>query len=336
MIEVSISDIESNSFKSTYTCQNTILCIPGHNGNGSSIEYLQWIIDKNDENNINIVKQNIPTTSNIIDIGQQNCIDAAVDLKKINTVGNKTPSIIHASSQGTATCINALSSIYNIPRLTEETSPKYPLLILESSMATANEGIHSVSKRELKTKYKMKFVDNPLIDLLIYILAPFLVKLLRFRSYNPFGPQPINNIDSLPLDIVVLLIHSEHDTTLHVRNSNAIYYKMLSRGMSNVYYMKLMNSNSHINIFKNQDDILLLHKILSYHLGFNYQNENNEEKHQLYHDIELLKIDHLQFKKDYNNIRLKEYLLLFVFRFLFGGYIFLIIFLLYFFSSINK
>lgn len=173
-----------------------------------------------------------------------------VKLKK-SLGGTPHDFIVHATSQGTATAINYFAQ--------NNTGPQPKALILESALASGNSAIcyTALHKHDVR-RYaaRMPFA---------HYWLPYLAK-LSFPLYGPAGLQPIKSIEMLPRDIVVIIIHSEHDWWIPYKDACAIYYRLYERG--NPVYLITQTGTKHTHILSKVvapivPSILQKHGILS-------------------------------------------------------------------------
>jgi len=158
-----------------------------------------------------------PLTWRSIDLGQKHCKS---HLQKTFTDNNlQAPVIIHGSSQGTATTINYVAQ--------NPTAAK--ALILESVLLTGNSAIHHTVKKSISGW--LASVPGS------YYWIPYFAKIL-YPGYAPAGEQAIANIDKLPTDLPIIILHDENDRQLSFEDSQALYaYFKQIKNNKNVYFI---------------------------------------------------------------------------------------------------
>ena len=216
-----------------------LVVVPGQNGfgGGNVTTVLPHFAD-----NRNLI-HHVETPSIIIDFGQNRC---AGYLKKVMSPLDKT--IIHASSQGTATALN----------FTASHPEKVSALILEAVMLSGNSAISHTTKKLIL----------PGISSLpgSYYWLPYAAKVI-FPFYSPAGNQPIHNIDKLPKDLPIIILHCEQDTQLSFNDAQSLYAAL--RQKNNNVYLLPINSQSwpiHVEMLnKGAGEINIINAILQKH-----------------------------------------------------------------------
>jgi predicted esterase len=217
-----------------------LVVVPDQNGMGgqNAVKTLPYF-----ENKPHLVHY-VETPNLIIDLGQNRCMQYLK--QKMSLLTPKDKAIIHASSQGTATTLNYTS--------------KYPekigALILESIMISGNSAI----------SYNVPAVNK--IPGSYYIL-PYLAK-FQFPFYAPAGEQPIMNVNKLPNDLPIIILHHENDPQLSYQDAQALYaFLKHTQKNKNVYLMsKKSDEWGHVlllNDLKDNDNlqkITIINKIL--------------------------------------------------------------------------
>lgn len=227
-----------------------LLVIPGQNGMGG--QNVPTVLPYFSQHNR---KHLIPTPLQNPDFGQttcQNYLKEALDsLKDTDVIHNNDHLILHGSSQGTATTINYAAN-----------NPKnIKALILESVMLTGNSAIfHTVDNMMIPES-----CDLP--DSSYYPLS-YTAKVM-YPSYSPTGEQPINNIDKLPNNLPIIILHDTQDFQLSFKDAQALYAYLTSvRQNENVYlFAQESQRGEHINLLKenNTQEISAINTILQLH-----------------------------------------------------------------------
>jgi hypothetical protein len=231
----------------TYT---HLLVIPGQNGMGG--QNTDIVLPYFTLNKLN--KWLITTPIGSPDFGQNECQSALdktkVELDKITFEEEYKHNkyIIHASSQGTATALN----------YTAKNPRGIKALILESVMLTGNSAIfHTVDNMMIP-----KQCDLPESS---YYSLPYTAKSL-YPNYAPTGEQPINNIDNLPVDLPIVILHDTKDSQLSFKDAQALYaYLTAVKHNKNVYlFAQESMRGEHINLLKknNYEEINAINSIL--------------------------------------------------------------------------
>jgi hypothetical protein len=146
------------------------------------------------------------------DLGQSYCThdfnESVIAILSNNTIEQ---AIIFASSQGSASVINSLVKNKN---------EKIKVLIVEGILTSGN---HAIVRRFEKIAKYISYI--PLSNYLL----PYLGK-LRHPFYSPAGDQAILNIENLPKDLVVIMLHSKNDPKVSFDEALAFYAGMKNHG----------------------------------------------------------------------------------------------------------
>jgi hypothetical protein len=227
----------------TFTDQNMVaLAIPGQNGQGSSPIRVQAILDVNP----NLIERvTTPTKWLEIDVGQKYCQEYLKTA--LSTVKS---AFICASSQGTATALNAFNDHKN----------KIKGLFLESQMASGNSAIcHTV--RECFGFSNLERIPGSRYWL------PYVAKIF-VPSYKPSGIQAIKSAQNIRTEDPIVIAHCTTDFQLSIDDARATYH-ILKKNNPNVYLIEIdkdtpqhldITSSEHYTVVQN---ILKLHKILT-------------------------------------------------------------------------
>lgn len=238
-----------------------LLVIPGQNGMGGQNVGTVLPYFKNN----NHLMHHVETPTSLPDFGQtkcQNCLTNKIsELKGENILHNRDAIILHGSSQGTATTIN----------YTANNPENIKGLILESIMLTGNSAIfHTVDNVMLPQQY-----DLPVFS---YYSLPYTAE-LSYPSYSPTGEQPINNIDKLPTDLPIIILHDTQDFQLSFKDAQALYaYLTNIKKNKNVYLFAYKTENgAHINLLEeyNTQEINAINTILKLHNLLPFDPETN-------------------------------------------------------------
>lgn len=223
--------------------QNThIVAIPGQNGLGGNNYYMENIFPQF-KNKIHYAQT--PTEKLKIDLGQKNCIGLAFEtLLPLLDNPEVEKIILHGSSQGTATAQNIIGTYFHT---------KIKAVILEAVMASGNSAI----------AYNTN-VDNALL----YASASYGAKCV-FPSYSPSGMQAIDNINKIPKDLPIIIMHNPNDKCLPYSDALALYQGLYDNGYKNAYFLPIIHRGSnHINLLSTQyhkAEIAALYAILKKH-----------------------------------------------------------------------
>jgi hypothetical protein len=227
-----------------------LLVIPGQNGMGG--QNVDTVLPYFTNNNLTYL---IPTPLHTPDFGQKICQDylknAITELATTDIIRDNDHLILHGSSQGTATTINYVAN-----------NPKnIKALILESVLLTGNNAIfHTVDNVMIPQQ-----CDLPQSS---YYTLPYTAKCL-YPNYSPTGEQPINNIDKLPIDLPIIILHDTKDFQLAFKDAQALYaYLTDVKKNKNVYlFSQESESGKHINLLgkHNVKEITAINTILSLH-----------------------------------------------------------------------
>lgn len=164
------------------------------------------------------------------DFGQENCMDY-LKIPKDNE--NK---LIYASSQGTATILNLLKFIkpedYNIKAL-----------ILEAPMISANSAISNF----------FPYYNS-------YLWLPYLTRII-FPFYSISGLQVIKDLNKLP-KIPMIIIHSEDDKTIPIKDSLTLRYRLKELGNDKVRFIQ-QKGNKHAFLLRSWYDKDLVRRMVN-------------------------------------------------------------------------
>jgi alpha/beta hydrolase fold len=223
-----------------------LLVIPGQNGMGG--QNIDIVLPYFANNNL---IHHVETPLHMPDFGQDKCQSFVDEMIHTLDYHKDKKYIIHASSQGTATALNYTAK-----------HPQYiKALILESVMLTGNSAIfHTVDNMMMPEGY-----DLPESS---YYTAPYTAKAM-FPSYAPTGEQPIDNIDKLPADLPIIILHDTKDFQLSFKDAQALYaYLTAIKNNKNVYlFAQESERGKHINLLQenNEEEISAINTILRLH-----------------------------------------------------------------------
>lgn len=217
-----------------------LVVIPGQNGEGGQnvTSTLSYFADKK------TYTHNVATPNIIRDFGQNRC--QSYLKKTLNSLDSNAKVIIHASSQGTAT---ALNYVLKYPE-------KIKALILEAPMISGNSVIfHTVSYNTLPI---LNYIPGS------YYALPYLAKLWPlYWFYSPAGEQALLNLDKLPENLPIIILHHEKDPQISHRDAQALYAALKSTHKNNNVYLMLKNSSwaEHVLLLSHLGDGDNVHKI---------------------------------------------------------------------------
>lgn len=221
------------------TSDITIYSLPGQNGLGSETHYIKSIFSDNP----NII--HVATPSIAPDLGQRFCQDHIKKALK----DNKKPYILYATSQGTATALNYLST---------HKDPNVKCVILESSIASGNSTIYHAVKGPLMNLKALTDMPGS------YYWLPYFASIIHCRGYRPGGQQPIKSIDNIDnKDIPFIFIHTTHDPQTPFSGSQMLYYRLRERGHKT--YLIQLDKMEHIQLLKTDEEKKILKAILAHH-----------------------------------------------------------------------
>jgi predicted esterase len=239
-----------------------LIVVPGQNGLGG-------IINGQIVSNTDIVlpqlkdqRHFVETPNWMIDFGQGRCLSYLEKTMSSLPKDNKNKVILHASSQGTATALN----------YTANNPQKVSALILEAVMLSGNSAISHT------------LLGSP--DSMAYYALPYAAKIV-FPWYAPGGEQPILNLDKLPTNIPVIIIHATGDPQLSFQDAQALYAALAQKN-KNVHLID-KKEYAHVLLLNesNTSEINAIQHILhqagllpsgpDYIASFNYQPEHKPE-----------------------------------------------------------
>lgn len=259
-----------------------IIAIPGQNGKSPSVDYIRSIIK-----DPKMYVGTIGTLFRNVDLGQINCVNHIKESLPAVSNFSGLDKVIWASSQGVASILNYIKT-YGQGNI--------KCLILESSMVSANSAIYRISHYENVPIFKY--------------FVPYLIRFYRkgiFKTYSPTGMQAINSIDELDKDTVVIILHSMNDPQIPDSDSKALYYKMVSMGMTNVY-LYILKGGEHNDILKTEYEKCMVISILCRHgilTPSNYDNNIPELQTNAWKPpISMFKDDYEKLMKRERRIRL--------------------------------
>lgn len=221
------------------SAQLQVYAIPGQNGLGSSVGYVRNLLG-NEAVNVT----SVPTPASLPDFGQSRCLGHLREV--IRNIS--FPSIIHATSQGTATALNYVAH--------EDKGRQIKALILEATLGSGNSAIHHTASGPLmglSTLANLPFA---------YYWMPYVAKVL-FPAYSPSGQQPIRSLKNIPKNVVVVIAHSERDPQLSYDDACALYYGLREQG--NPAYLVTKEGCNHIDVLNDNKDSAVVRAILGSH-----------------------------------------------------------------------
>lgn len=220
-----------------------VFAVPGQNGLGSDPEYIKGLLG---ENSVDVTPVATPLVS--IDFGQSNCINMLKDAVEKNS-DSRRQSIIHATSQGTATALNYLAHV--------DKGRQIKALILEATLGSGNSAIHHTVSGPLMDLKKITDIPSS------YYWLPYIAK-AKFPLYSPSGKQAIKSIAQIPTHIPIIIVHSKNDPQLSYNDACALYYGLRMSGNKNVYFIS-KNGRDHIEILSSFRDKYIIQEILKKH-----------------------------------------------------------------------
>lgn len=161
------------------------------------------------------------TPALIPDFGQERCLSYLRKTLTHNVEGADNV-IIHASSQGTATALNYICNQAE-PRV-----KNIKAVILEAVMLSGNSAIYHTTQR-MVAPWATSLPGS-------YYWLPYIAQRL-YINYTPAGIQSILNIDKLPKNIPIIIIHNTHDPQLSYQDAQALY-AYLQQNNHNTYLFK--------------------------------------------------------------------------------------------------
>lgn len=259
--------------------------IPGQNGLGGQNCVPEGIINPFSDRHITYVE----TPSAFIDFGQHFCMQPLnKSIKPVLDNDSIQNFVLHASSQGTATALN----------YTSHAPHKVKALILESVMGSGNSAIYHTVKTMMAPGIA-SFPES-------YYWMPYFAK-FSFPFYQPGGQQPILSLDTLPKDILVIIIHATKDPQLSHNDALSLYYRLRHLGNENVYLFSI-DVRSHIfllNKKQNPREIRAINQIFKNN-NLPYNKEILKKKECTPKDLKQYQPPEDQYKALYESLIQKE------------------------------
>lgn len=220
-----------------------IVAVGGQNTLGSEADYVSALLGVPE---YTIIRSPLPQgwIKDGIDLGQDVC------MRNLATVFPAEGDVIfHATSQGTATTLNYVST------LPVHDQSRIKAIILEAVLGSGNSAIMHNAKHVAGS-----VVEAPGCG----YSAPYCATSL-FPRYSPSGKQAIKSIESITRDIPIVIVHSKLDGCLPYSDACALYYGLRSQGHENVYFISC-EGYAHVRILEYESDKQdLLRKILMHH-----------------------------------------------------------------------
>jgi hypothetical protein len=240
-------------YDNPFNLAHALVIVPGLNGSigGPAHNFSRWLQKKHTMHHWIGTPQ-----ESRADFGQRNCMQHVHKEKTAsekNILESETPYILFGTSQGTGTSINLFngtSENHNIMLQNPEA------LILQSVMLSGNSAIyHTVTNMGLPLVADLPFS---------YYWLPYLATIF-FKSYAPAGEQPIFNVEKMPTDLPIIILHCENDQQLSFKDAQGLYAALCRNGNDNVYLFEMPNSDGDVNHFvtfdnKTKRDILTILK----------------------------------------------------------------------------
>lgn len=155
-----------------------------------------------------------------IDFGQANC---QKHLQEVFTQLKKDDFVMyHLTSQGTTTGV--IDIVKNPGRV--------KAVILEAPMLSGNSAIYHTVNSVINYLTSGSITGLPGIS---YYVLPYFAKIL-YPGYAPAGEQMIFNVDKLPTDLPIFIIHNTQDPQLSYADALGLY-AFLRQTNDNVYFM---------------------------------------------------------------------------------------------------
>ena len=189
----------------TATAPLRVFAVPGQNGLGSGSDDVALNLNQGNTSSITAVAT--PTFPRI-DLGQSCCVS---HLAGASAKVKHDASLIHATSQGTATALRYAGSDSRVKGL-----------VLESVMASGNSAIQHTVRETVAPA----IANLPLS----YYWLPYVTKVL-YPLYWPAGQQGIKSVENIPTTTPVVIVHSTRDFQLSHKDACAVYYRLRERGV---------------------------------------------------------------------------------------------------------
>jgi hypothetical protein len=238
---------QGDSFK----LEHALVIVPGQSGDiGSTAGCFSRWLQKDSH------KLLYASTPQIGDFGQAECMQDLHEVisKEANIITENMEYILFPTSQGTSTVVNFFNG-----KNAEIKNPK--ALLLQSIMLSGNSAIyHTV------TNLMLPFVAYFPLS---YYWMPYLAQ-IGYQSYSPGGEQPIFNVENIPTDLPIIILHCTNDKQLSFADAQGLYAALCKNGNQNVYFFEMPNSDGYVNHFvkfnyQTTKDILTIlknHKII--------------------------------------------------------------------------
>jgi fermentation-respiration switch protein FrsA (DUF1100 family) len=247
-----------------------VLAIPGQNGLGSSSEYVLKCLGSA------VRVTEVITPGLTADLGQGHCMSY---LHRACTT-NQGLSIVHATSQGTATALNYAA---------QDQGKQIKALVLEAALASGNSAIHHTASGPIMNLNWLASLPGA------YYWMPYVAK-IHMPFYSPSGVQAIQSVDAIPTSVPVVIAHSKNDPQLPYAGACALYYRLRQQGKP--AYLITKPGHTHVEIM-DSTDASVVQKILAHH---GLLPRNNAEQV----DLRPYQPDHNQFKHLYDDLAAQE------------------------------
>ena len=132
-----------------------------------------------------------------------------------------------------------------------------------------------------------------------YYVIPYLANVVACPGYRPGGKQAIRSIDTIPVDLPIVIIHSKKDPQLPFDGACALYHRLRTNGNDNVYLIR-KEGMQNIQVLGSHNDKEVVKRILRKHLASDSLSTSKQD------DLKQFQPDPSQFKKQYDELIAKE------------------------------
>lgn len=224
--------------------QTRLIVVPGQNGvGGIEATNTHFVLPRLAHD-----RSFVGTPLSTPDFGQSRCQEYLN--KTMSELPKTGKNVIHASSQGTATSLNYAA----------HNPDKVHALILEGVMLSGNSAIAHTTANQISPS-----IDSaPIVR--DYSL-PYSAKSFMFPFYAPAGEQPIFNVEKLPKNLPIILIHATQDPQLAFKDTVALYAFLRTTQKNNNVYLIPREMYGHVLLLdeNNIKEINAINAILEKH-----------------------------------------------------------------------
>lgn len=215
--------IIGNEHSADYQKQTQLILVPGMSMQPEFLKKMALQMLPQFADNVSLAR----TPSGFyVDLGQNYCIhDFTESVAVIMDNDLAGQAVVFACSQGSASAINSIVKNKN-----------------ETIKALIIEGILTSGNHAIIRNFEKKMHGVSQIPLSSYVL-PYVAKIL-YPFYSPAGDQALLNIEKLPKDLLVIMLHCKNDPKVSFDEARAFYAGLRKNG-NPVYFISKDSPEGH-------------------------------------------------------------------------------------------